>query len=44
MANQFKTAILLGLLTGIILFIGSFWGKQGLTFALVVSIMMNFAS
>ena len=44
MANNFKTALLLGLLTGIILFIGSFWGRQGLTIALVMSIVMNFAS
>jgi heat shock protein HtpX len=44
MANNLKTVILLGLLTGIILFIGSFWGQQGLTIALVISIVMNFAS
>lgn len=44
MANNFKTVLLLGLLTGIILFIGSFWGQQGLTIALVMSIVMNFAS
>lgn len=44
MANNFKTVLLLGLLTGIILFIGSFWGRGGLTIALVMSVMMNFAS
>jgi heat shock protein HtpX len=44
MANNFKTVLLLGLLTGIILYIGSFWGQQGLTIALVMSIVMNFAS
>jgi heat shock protein HtpX len=44
MANNFKTVILLGLLTGIILFIGSFWGQGGLFMALVMSIVMNFAS
>jgi heat shock protein HtpX len=44
MANNIKTVLLLGLLTGIILFIGSFWGQQGLTIALVMSILMNFAS
>jgi heat shock protein HtpX len=44
MANNIKTVLLLGLLTGIILFIGSFWGQQGLTIALVMSIVMNFAS
>jgi heat shock protein HtpX len=44
MANNIKTVLLLGILTGLILFIGSFWGQNGLTFALVVSIAMNFAS
>jgi len=44
MANNVKTVLLLGLLTGIILFIGSFWGRSGLTMALVLSIAMNFAS
>ena len=44
MANNIKTVLLLSLLTGILLFIGSLWGQQGLTIALVMSIMMNFAS
>jgi heat shock protein HtpX len=44
MANNLKTVLLLSLLTGIILFIGSFWGQQGLVIALVMSIIMNFAS
>ncbi len=44
MANNLKTVLLLGLLTGIILYIGSFWGQGGLTIALVMSIVMNFAS
>jgi heat shock protein HtpX len=44
MANKFKTVLLLGVLTGIILFIGSFWGGQGLTIALLFSIAMNFGS
>jgi heat shock protein HtpX len=44
MVNNVKTVLLLGLLTGIILYIGSFWGEQGLTIALVMSIVMNFAS
>ncbi len=44
MANNIKTVLLLGLLTGIILFIGSFGGRQGLVIALVFSIAMNFAS
>jgi heat shock protein HtpX len=44
MANNVKTVLLLGILTGLILFIGSFWGQGGLTIALVMSIAMNFAS
>jgi heat shock protein HtpX len=44
MANNFKTVLLLGILTGIILAIGSFWGRGGLTIALFMSIAMNFAS
>jgi heat shock protein HtpX len=44
MANNFKTALLLGLLTGILLFAGSIWGQQGLMIALILSILMNFAS
>jgi heat shock protein HtpX len=44
MANNLKTVLLLGLLTGIILYIGSFWGQQGLAIALVMSVVMNFAS
>jgi heat shock protein HtpX len=44
MLNNAKTALLLGLLTGIILFIGSFWGQGGLTAALAISILINFGS
>jgi heat shock protein HtpX len=44
MVNNLKTVMLLGLMTGLILFIGSFWGQQGMTIALVMSIAMNFAS
>ncbi len=45
MANNIKTAMLLGLLTGIILVIGgSLGGRQGMTVALLFSIAMNFAS
>jgi heat shock protein HtpX len=44
MANNVKTVLLLGLLTGLILYIGSFWGDQGLTIALFMSILMNFGS
>jgi len=42
--NQFKTVLLLGLLTGILLWIGSFWGRSGLLFALIFSIVLNFGS
>lgn len=45
MANNIKTVLLLGLLTGIILVIGqSFGGRSGLTIALVLCIIMNFSS
>ncbi|MFH1573011.1 MAG: zinc metalloprotease HtpX [Acidobacteriota bacterium] len=44
MINNFKTVLLLGFLTGLILFIGNFWGQSGLTIALVLSIVMNFGS
>ncbi len=42
--NQLKTVILLGLLTGILLWIGSFWGQSGLLIALLFSIIMNFGA
>lgn len=42
--NQLKTVLLLGLLTGILLWIGSFWGQSGLLFALIFSIIMNFVA
>jgi len=44
MLNKFKTVLLLGVMTGVILFIGSLWGRQGLTLALVLSVAMNFGS
>jgi heat shock protein HtpX len=44
MTNKIKTVLLLGVLTGVILFIGSFWGEQGLTIALIFSVAMNFGS
>jgi len=40
--NNVKTAVLLGLMTGLILFIGSFFGQGGLTIALVMAAVMNF--
>lgn len=45
MINQLKTIILLGLLTGILLFAGSFFGgSQGLTIALAFSVAINFGA
>ena len=43
-ANQIRTVVLLGLLTGLLLWIGSFWGQQGLFFGLVFAIIMNFGA
>lgn len=42
--NQIKTVLLLGLLTALLLWIGSFWGKSGLTIAFVIVLIMNFVS
>ena len=44
MKNQLKTAILLALLTALFLWIGSFFGKTGLVFALIFVGLMNFGS
>jgi heat shock protein HtpX len=45
MANGLKTALLLGLLTGLFVFLGDYFGGQnGLTIALIVSALMNFVS
>lgn len=45
MPNSLKTALLLGLLTGIILVIGQlFGGSQGLVIAFVFSLLLNFGS
>ena len=45
MANGFKTVLLLGLLTGLLLFLGDYYGGQGgLTLALIVSAVLNFIS
>lgn len=40
--NNVKTALLLGLLTALILWIGSFWGPRGLYTALIFAAVMNF--
>ena len=42
--NQFRTVVLLGLLTGILLWIGSFWGSSGLTIAIFFAAIMNFGA
>ena len=44
MKNQLKTAILLALLTALLLWIGSFFGKTGLIFAGIFVGLMNFGS
>lgn len=41
MWNQIKTILLLGILTGILLLIGSFFGNTGLTVAIVFVVLMN---
>ena len=43
-ANQFKTVILLGLLTALLLWVGNFWGANGLTIAFVLVLLMNIGS
>ena len=40
--NNLKTALLLGLLSGLILWIGSFWGTGGVMVALVFAVITNF--
>ncbi len=42
--NQFKTVVLLALLTGLLLFVGSFFGKGGLIIGLVFAMLINFGS
>ncbi len=44
MNNQLKTVILLGILTGILLLIGNFFGRAGLLTALIFSLLMNLLS
>jgi len=39
--NQIKTVILLGLLTALLLWVGSFWGANGITFAFAFVLLMN---
>jgi heat shock protein HtpX len=42
--NNIKTAVLMALLTGLILWIGSFFGTGGLYMALILAAVMNFVS
>jgi len=42
--NNLKTVFLLSLMTGLILFVGSFFGQNGLLIALVMAGVMNFVS
>ena len=44
MKNQIKTAVLLALLTALLLWIGSLFGRTGLYFAIVFVGLMNFGS
>ena len=44
MTNYFKTFLLLALLSALLVFIGSFWGSQGATIALIMAVVMNFVS
>lgn len=44
MNNSLKTVILLGVLTGILLVIGSFFGRNGLIFAGIFVVLMNVGS
>jgi heat shock protein HtpX len=45
MSNMLKTTILLGLLTGLILWIGQYFGgQQGLVIAFLFAVVMNFGS
>ncbi|NUR61327.1 MAG: zinc metalloprotease HtpX [Catenulispora sp.] len=39
--NGVKTAALMGLLSAIIMVIGSFWGRTGVTFALLIAVATN---
>jgi heat shock protein HtpX len=42
--NQIKTVLLMGILTGILLVIGSFFGQQGLLFSGIFVVAMNIGS
>ncbi|MBU2589756.1 MAG: zinc metalloprotease HtpX [Nanoarchaeota archaeon] len=42
--NQIKTVVLLALLTALLLWIGSFWGNQGIIIGLAFALIINFGS
>lgn len=42
--NNFKTAMLLAALFGLIVWAGSFWGAQGMIIAGVIAVVMNFSA
>ncbi|MBT4174888.1 protease HtpX, partial [archaeon] len=42
--NHLKTVLLLGLLTGILVGVGSIWGYTGLVIGLVFAVVINFGS
>ena len=42
--NNVKTALLLGLMTALILWIGSFWGSGGVTIAFIFAAISNFVA
>ena len=44
MKNQFKTAILLAVLTALLLWIGSLFGRNGIIFAAIFVGIMNIGS
>ena len=44
MKSMLKTTVLLAVLTGLLVAIGSFWGPGGMTIALILAIIMNFGS
>ncbi|TVQ52482.1 MAG: protease HtpX [Phycisphaerales bacterium] len=44
MMNNFKTAMLLAALFGLIVWAGSFWGAQGMIIAGVIAVVMNFSA
>lgn len=44
MKSMLKTTVLLALLTGVLIAIGSFWGTSGIIIAFVLALVMNFGS